>query len=85
MMIDHSDGSSYRFSMWPRWDGTSLLPDWTDVRSVELYNHSAPTPVGRSPFDAYENINLATQHPNLVKQLESILISYFSENPRGLG
>jgi hypothetical protein len=65
MLLDHTDGHSYRFTMWPRWDGALLAPDWSDVRAVELYNHSAPRPSGCplsngtcSEFDWHEAVNV---------------------------
>ena len=60
MMVDHTDGCAYRFTMWPRWNGSALAPIWSDVHAVELYNHSAPLPTGvTSQFDAFESVNLA--------------------------
>ena len=59
MRIDHTDGCSYRFTMWPRWNGSALEPIWTDVRAIELYNHTAKLDPTKSGFDAFENVNLA--------------------------
>ena len=59
MRIDHSDGCSYRFTMWPRWNGSALQPIWSDVRAVELYNHTDLLQPTQSDFDSYENKNLA--------------------------
>jgi hypothetical protein len=53
MMVDHTDGCAYRFTLWPRWNGSALTPIWEDVRAVELYNHSSAVPVGASQFDLY--------------------------------
>ena len=60
MMVDHTDGYSYRFTMWPRWNGTALQPIWHDIRAVELYNHSASLSHATSLFDAFENVNIAS-------------------------
>eukprot|EP01051_Picozoa_sp_SAG22_P006858 SAG22_NODE_464_length_10191_cov_14.495541_5_plen_146_part_00 len=62
MMTDHTDGHSYRFVMWSKWNGSSLSPIWDEFKAIELYNHSAMLPEGvtmASPFDSYESRNLA--------------------------
>ena len=58
MMILH-DGAYYRFTAWPKWNGTTLRPIWKSIKAIELYNHSASLPLGTSPFDSYESVNLA--------------------------
>lgn len=59
-MTDHTDGHSYRFVLWPRWNGSSLTPIWDDIKAVELYNHSALMSKDvADPFDKYENRNIA--------------------------
>ena len=40
MRIDHTDDCSYRFTLWPRWNGSALAPIWSDLKAVELYNHT---------------------------------------------
>ena len=30
----------YSMSVWARWNGTALQPDWTDVVEYELYDHT---------------------------------------------
>ena len=37
MRIDHTDGCSYRFTVWPRWNGSALAPIWSEIKAVELY------------------------------------------------
>jgi hypothetical protein len=60
MALQHTDGHSYRFTMWPRWNGSILAPIWADVRAIELYNHSdVPAGSNQSEFDALENVNIA--------------------------
>ena len=58
-MIDHTDGCSYRFTMWTRWNGSALEPIWTDIRAIELYNHTSKIQPTQSEFDAFENVNVA--------------------------
>ena len=41
------------------WNGTTLLPITQTVRATELYNHTDLLPAGASPFDSFENVNLA--------------------------
>jgi hypothetical protein len=86
MRIDHSDGCSYRFTMWPKWNGSALAPIWSDVKAVELYNHTDRLQPGQSEFDSYENVNLANGGKDfwmprvdtpLVAELTKILISSF--------
>jgi hypothetical protein len=59
MRIDHTDGCSYRFTMWPQWNGSALAPIWTDIRAIELYNHTTKLKPSQSDFDSFENVNLA--------------------------
>jgi hypothetical protein len=72
----------YRFTMWVEWNGTALGPLWSNVHSVELYNHtpgSSTSTSSRSEFDLYENINLAkTAPPALVAQLTARLKHEFN-------
>jgi hypothetical protein len=57
-LTQHTDGHSYRFTMWPKWDGATLSPVWAEVRAIELYNHSIAS-MAKSEFDAFENVNIA--------------------------
>jgi len=78
MRVDHNDGCSYRYTEWPRWNGTLLEPIWEDVKAVELYNHTVRLSKDASEFDSYENANLAqTVDPALIKALSTRLRSAF--------
>ena len=70
---------SYRFTEWYPWNGTALMPVIEDVRATELYNHTERLPVGASPFDSFENINLApTANQALVAALRAKLHQEFA-------
>ena len=46
----------WRPTLWVRWNGTALAPDWGSVIGRELYNHSGDDRLGTS-FDGSENMN----------------------------
>eukprot|EP00658_Telonema_sp_P-2_P050983 TRINITY_DN3900_c0_g7_i1.p1 TRINITY_DN3900_c0_g7~~TRINITY_DN3900_c0_g7_i1.p1 ORF type:complete len:122 (+),score=18.40 TRINITY_DN3900_c0_g7_i1:175-540(+) len=63
----------WRYTEWTRWNGSSLLPDWTKegLVGVELYSHPAgDLQVG---FDEYENRNEAVANPKVVAGLRKLL------------
>ena len=70
---------SYRFTEWYPWNGTALMPVIEHVRATELYNHTERLPLGASPFDSFENINLApTENQALVAVLRAKLHQKFA-------
>jgi len=80
MRVDHTDGSSYRYTEWVRWT-SDVRPNWNEVRAVELYNHTGPLPAGVSEFDSFENVNLApVADKALLSALSSRLRRAFAES-----
>lgn len=58
------------YTEWVLWDGIKLAPMWDHLVGRELYDHQGDD--GRD-FDAYENVNVADQHQDLVQQLSAML------------
>lgn len=52
-----SSTHTHSFRARPLWNGSALAPLWSEVRAVELYNHTGDD--GSDP-DAFEIVNLAT-------------------------
>ena len=79
MRVDAAfDSSSYRYTEFVAWNGTSLQPMWERVHSVELYNHSQPCERG-TIFDCFENVNVAKDAPaGLMAELRSTLRSSYT-------
>ena len=71
MRYDATDGFSYRYTEWVAWDGDRLMPVWSQVHAVELYNHSQACPAG-TIFDCYENKNSATRAPPQLLRIQSL-------------
>jgi hypothetical protein len=58
----------YRLTQWVQWNGTQLLPIWSNITASELYDHrnesygsAAEFPIFPTDFDARENANIAAQ------------------------
>ena len=52
------------------WNGKLLKGDFSkDPAAVELYDHSTDT---EADFDAFENENVATQHPDVVQEMHAL-------------
>ena len=73
--------TEWRFTAWYAWNGTALAPR-TDLapHSVELYDHREDVPGGAEweHRDGFEDINVATENPDVVSRLERMLLSAFS-------
>ena len=82
MHVDHTDGNSYRFTDWYRWNGTSLSPLLNSIRATELYNHSTTYRTPVTDFDGFEVSNLASTHTELVAVLRSKLHHEFALSNR---
>ena len=49
----------WRYTEWPRWNGTDMTPIWSEMKAVELYDHlgdDAPW----TDADKFENVNVVT-------------------------
>lgn len=66
----------WRYTHWYSWDGNTLKPNIDTNYGVELYDHRNTT--GTS-FDD-EAVNVASSNPDIVKQLDALLVEAFSKN-----
>jgi len=62
--------ADWRYTEWAEWNGTALRPNWEKNAGVELYDHRGDD---QTSFDAYENFNVATDNPDVVKTLSQQL------------
>jgi len=72
----------YRFTEWTKWDGSSLAPDHSPAGlvAVELYSHED---VGIDySFDAFENVNEATDKPEVVTEMRALLHAAIANETR---
>ena len=46
--------------------------------ATELYDHAADTGVGSSALDDFENVNVASSNPTVVRQLMAELKAHFA-------
>lgn len=55
--------AEFRFTMWVKWNGALLTPDWSVVNATELYDWRKEVGGGASEqdFDAWENQNVADE------------------------
>ena len=60
----------YRYTEWVKWNGTKLKPEWENHVGVELYDHQNDD---ETDFDAFENVNIASKNPSVVKMLSKQL------------
>ena len=60
----------YRYTEWVKWNGTDLKPEWSNQIGVELYDHQNDD---EADFDAFENENIASKNPDVVKELSKQL------------
>eukprot|EP01006_Ploeotia_vitrea_P004687 TRINITY_DN115191_c0_g1_i1.p1 TRINITY_DN115191_c0_g1~~TRINITY_DN115191_c0_g1_i1.p1 ORF type:complete len:546 (+),score=36.72 TRINITY_DN115191_c0_g1_i1:136-1638(+) len=65
--------AEWRYTEWARWNGEKLLVDWRKVVGQELYSHKGDD---GTDFNAWENVNVATDHPEVVKHLSKKLREY---------
>ena len=67
----------WRLTLWVRWDGATLRPDWGRLNATELYDHRADT--ADADFDAFENANVAADqaHAPVIARLAGKLRTYF--------
>jgi len=67
----------YRYTEWVRWNGTTLSPEWSQLRARELYDHIKD--VGHwTDADKFENVNLApSADPQLIATLSGQLHNSF--------
>jgi len=71
--------AAWRYTEWPRWNGTTLKPNWTvPLAGVELYDHRNET-VYPTDFDAGENVNVAAEVGNadVVHALSQLIRAQF--------
>merc|ERR1712187_273860 len=67
----------YRYTEFVRWNGTTLSPEWSQLRARELYDHEKDVGHWTDPDD-FENMNLAASaSPKLVAQLSRDLHAAF--------
>merc|ERR1712070_218216 len=84
MLVDHSDGCSYRYTEWVRWTA-EVRPNWSEVKAVELYNHTGVLPKGVYEFDSFENENLAQKTEQaLLDALSARLRLAFAQDSQGI-
>jgi hypothetical protein len=76
----------FRLTQWVQWNGSALLPIWSNITASELYDHrnesyeaSAEYPIYPIDFDARENVNVAnlTEFAATVAALTSLLRAQF--------
>jgi arylsulfatase A-like enzyme len=67
----------WRYTEWPRWNGTDMTPIWSEIHSAELYDHLGDdTPW--TDADKFENINVVTTtDPSVVNALSVKLHTAF--------
>jgi iduronate 2-sulfatase len=84
----------WRYTEWAEWDGGTLQPEWAaDVTAkgalVELYDHQgdslAAGAVGQKTWDDFENENVASENPSVVRQLSAQLRGFYSRVRRARG
>jgi len=67
----------YRYTEFVRWNGTTLSPEWSELRARELYDHQDDVGHWTNPDD-FENVNLAAlADPELLSQLSRQLHAAF--------
>jgi len=67
----------YRYTEFVRWNGTTLSPEWSQLRAHELYDHARDLGRWTDPDD-FENVNLApSADPELLAQLSKQLHAAF--------
>lgn len=69
----------WRYTEWVRWDGATLLPDWSHVVGRELYSHAGDD---GTDFNCFENANQDSSHPNIVREMSSLLHSVVANQTR---
>ena len=62
--------SQYRFTWWGEFNTTSSNPIWSEPSELELYDHINDS---GTDFDAYENINVAEDNPEIVSEMMGLL------------
>lgn len=67
----------WRYTLWVVWNNVTLTPNWDGPKAEELYNH---TNDDSSSFDLWENVNVAKEHPETAKTLETQLIAFFQKH-----
>jgi iduronate 2-sulfatase len=79
----------WRYTEWAPWNGAKLKPEWCadpTVKNalVELYDHEgdslAAGAVGQKTWDDFENVNVASQNEDLVKELSQRLRAFYATN-----
>ncbi len=67
----------WRYTRWILWNKTKLVGEWDGDYADELYNHVGDD---GSNMDLYENLNMVSSHPNVVKQLSQQLRNFFDKS-----
>lgn len=68
----------YRYTEYVAWDGVNLEPNWTQVQSRSLYNHTLDDGGARA-FDDFENVNVADNvPPEVLQQFRDQLHQHFA-------
>jgi hypothetical protein len=72
--------AGWRYTEWVRWNGTALLPIWSQVVARELYDHNND-PAEVATFDLGENENIAgnSSYSGLMDELSQRLRQQFDE------
>jgi arylsulfatase A-like enzyme len=67
----------WRYTEWPRWNGTNMTPIWSEMKAAELYDHLGDdTPW--TDADKFENVNVVTTtDPSVVNALSVKLHAAF--------
>jgi len=70
----------WRYTVWVPWDGDKLVPVWDatgNQTAEELYSHEGDD---GTDFDAFENVNMATTHPDVASQLRAQVKDFFTKH-----
>ena len=60
----------WRYTEWVEWNGAELRPEWARQVGRELYDHHGDDELD---FDAFENVNVANENPDVVAELSELL------------
>ena len=67
--------ASWRYTRWLWWNATKLNGEWDGEFAEELYDHDGDL---GAPFDRFENVNVASAHPDLCQQYTAVLRKHFA-------
>jgi len=67
----------WRYTVWLPWDGHALKADWNATGAEELYSHEGDD---GTDFNAFENVNMASQQPQVAAKLRAQLKEFFAKH-----